>query len=866
MQWGNRRPDVSVGHGEGYQRRIWRVRPLLGEEEEREMNRVFVSSVVAVAAGAVSVFAQVGAQAPDDPAVRVRVQADQPETLLAELDRMGVATDCSVGADANSLELILSENQLARVRQMGLDPVVIERARPLTEIMAERAAANPENPLAYMRYNDIVAWMQSVEAANPTIAKVVDLSAMLGTPQTFEGRSIYAMRISDNVQIDEDEPSMLLVSCHHAREIVTPVLAMDAITRLTDGYGSVPRVTSAVDNNEIWIIPVANPDGYEFVWTGNNLWRKNRRVNGGSIGVDQNRNYPQGWSTSCSGSTSPGSETYKGTAPASEPETKTIMQLSLDRRFAKVLDYHSSGRETLYGYSCSSHPFTSFYGSEAQALSSASGYGGATRPPSAEGEHYQWQFATLGSQSFLTETHTQFQPSFASAQQEALTVWPGVLHMLETPISVTGTVTDAGTGLPVEATVSLLGVNFTSGESNTSGGSLGRYQWILPAGNYTIEFAANGYQTQQVPLSVTSNSQRRLDIQLMSEALLLSLVSGPSGLVEPGVAPTVEVDISAASQQIVSGTEQVFYRDSGGSFSPIALAAIGGGRYAATLPTTVCATNPEYYIEAMGDGGATMRLPAGAPSVVFSYEVGTLTVAFSDNFQTNTGWTAQNLGASSGDWQRGVPVNDPSWAYDPIADSDGSGSCLLTQNQLGNTDVDGGAVRITSPRLDMTGGGSISYDYYLNLTNTSGADRLLVEINSNDGVGTWTEIARHTSNGGLSWRSHEVSSSALSNLGVNFTSSMRVRFTANDDNPQSIVEAGVDAFAVGSIACESSCYADCDPSTGAGVLDIFDFLCFQNAFVAGDPYACDCDTSTGPAVCDIFDFLCFQSAFVGGCP
>jgi len=64
----------------------------------------------------------------------------------------------------------------------------------------------------------------------------------------------------------------------------------------------------------------------------------------------------------------------------------------------------------------------------------------------------------------------------------------------------------------------------------------------------------------------------------------------------------------------------------------------------------------------------------------------------------------------------------------------------------------------------------------------------------------------------------------------------------------------------------AACYADCDTSTGVGTLDIFDFLCFQNSFVAGDPYACDCDTSTGVLVCDIFDFLCFQDAFVAGCP
>jgi subtilisin family serine protease len=65
---------------------------------------------------------------------------------------------------------------------------------------------------------------------------------------------------------------------------------------------------------------------------------------------------------------------------------------------------------------------------------------------------------------------------------------------------------------------------------------------------------------------------------------------------------------------------------------------------------------------------------------------------------------------------------------------------------------------------------------------------------------------------------------------------------------------------------ECECYADCDTSTGLGVLDIFDFLCFQNDFVAGGFYACDCDRSTGGTVCDIFDFLCFQDRFVNGCP
>ncbi len=89
-----------------------------------------------------------------------------------------------------------------------------------------------------------------------------------------------------------------------------------------------------------------------------------------------------------------------------------------------------------------------------------------------------------------------------------------------------------------------------------------------------------------------------------------------------------------------------------------------------------------------------------------------------------------------------------------------------------------------------------------------------------------------------------------------------VKFDRNGDLWVSAISEG---SAIARITT-SVCYADCDQSTGGGVLDVFDFLCFQNSFVNAEPYACDCDTSTGPGVCDVFDFLCFQDAFVAGCP
>lgn len=89
-------------------------------------------------------------------------------------------------------------------------------------------------------------------------------------------------------------------------------------------------------------------------------------------------------------------------------------------------------------------------------------------------------------------------------------------------------------------------------------------------------------------------------------------------------------------------------------------------------------------------------------------------------------------------------------------------------------------------------------------------------------------------------------------------------FMSNTDGDQTSWQPG--GFgAVVSVGVYGDCYADCDQSTGPGVLDIFDFLCFGNRFAMGLPYACDCDISTGVGVCDVFDFLCFGNAYALGC-
>lgn len=225
-----------------------------------------------------------------------------------------------------------------------------------------------------------------------------------------------------------------------------------------------------------------------------------------------------------------------------------------------------------------------------------------------------------------------------------------------------------------------------------------------------------------------------------------------------------------------------------------------GSDWSAALPVTPCGMMIEYYFDLDVAGLGSFTAPSAAPTFLYEAIGGAETIAFSDDFNSDLGWTTDNLGASTGDWQRGVPVDDDGWNSDPVSDADGSGSCYLTQNENGNTDVDGGAVRLTSPILDMSQAGStVSYSYFLRLTNSDGTDRLLVEASVNGGA--WEEVTRHDTDGGLAWRPAVLTEADFSAAGLTPSATTQIRFTANDDGDQSIVEAGVDGFTVSSISC-----------------------------------------------------------------
>jgi len=233
---------------------------------------------------------------------------------------------------------------------------------------APAAAADfPPKDSLYHNYDEMVADIQAVEAAHPDIVHVFSIG------KSFQGRDIWAAKISDNVAIDEAEPELLIDALHHAREHLTVEQALYLLHLLADNYGTDTAITNIVNTREIWIIFAVNPDGfvYDLTCTGSShppycAWRKNRQPNAGTsaVGTDLNRNYDYRWGC-CGGSfSSPSSLTYRGPHPNSAPEVRALEAFVRSRvvngiqQIKAHITLHTNGQLVLwpYGYTRTNVP------------------------------------------------------------------------------------------------------------------------------------------------------------------------------------------------------------------------------------------------------------------------------------------------------------------------------------------------------------------------------------------------------------------------------------------------------------------------------------------------------------------------------
>ena len=275
----------------------------------------------------------------------------------------------------------------------------------------------------YRNYSEIRDILLQTVADHPEIAALYDIGDSWEKTAGISNRDILAIKISDNVGVEEGEPEFLLMALHHAREWPTSETALHIILNLTDGYGVDDRISWLIDNREIWIVPVVNPDGLDFALTDDNWWRKNRRDNlDDNFGVDLNRNYngsengdPLGAWGGAGTSNLTSSDVYCGEAPFSEPETQAIRDLARAHDFQIAFDFHTYDDSVMWpwGYTANLTKDDEYLVDIGQQLAALNGYAAAQSVDlyATTGDSLDWLYGSLDIFAFLFEMGaTEFHP------------------------------------------------------------------------------------------------------------------------------------------------------------------------------------------------------------------------------------------------------------------------------------------------------------------------------------------------------------------------------------------------------------------------------------------------------------------------
>lgn len=293
-------------------------------------------------------------RAGDGPHMRVRCDADVRD--LARMGAAGIPVEEAVRLPGGGRTLMLTGAEISRVEGLGVAVTVLDADVSRTyadRARRDHALAMRSGPSrvthfhtgtmgGYLTLAEVEAELDSMRRAYPSL---ITFRQAIGV--TAENRTIWAVRISRNPEIDETEPRVLFTALHHAREPGGMMTLLYTMWYLLEQYGVNDDVTDILDHRELTFVPVVNPDGYVFnqitAPDGGGMWRKNRRVNGdGSFGVDLNRNYGYKWGADNIGSSASTTvETYRGPSAFSEPETAALRDLCLARGFSLAVNYHS---------------------------------------------------------------------------------------------------------------------------------------------------------------------------------------------------------------------------------------------------------------------------------------------------------------------------------------------------------------------------------------------------------------------------------------------------------------------------------------------------------------------------------------------
>jgi len=416
-------------------------------------------------------------------------------------------------------DAILTLEEIRRLEEKGYRIEILQAESEIKAIFI--------SPL-YHTYEETINYINFLATKYPSIMNVIKI----GESTQFD-LPIYAVKISDNAHLEEDEPTILYDGMHHAREPLGNEICLSLMDYLLNNYAFSPDVTYWVDETEIWIIPILNPEGWKYIVDSNlssPWWRKDLRDNNGNgifdpdyDGVDLNRNYDFNWSIG--GDTYPGSWTYKGPHPFSEKECQAKRELAISQKFVFSVSYHSYGEGVFFPWSW---PNTKTKAPDDISLRNIA-HEIASRIPTKDGNgnYYigrcggshlstPWIYGEIGTFEFLIETATSFIPPTHEISGIVKANLFGALYLLERirGPGLTGQIYDLR-GKPLEAVVSVLDIdNFKYISPRKSDPVFGRYYRILEHGKYFVSISHSWCETEIFHIDILPGKMTNLDVWL----------------------------------------------------------------------------------------------------------------------------------------------------------------------------------------------------------------------------------------------------------------------------------------------------------------------------------------------------------------
>ncbi|XP_022612034.1 carboxypeptidase A2-like isoform X1 [Seriola dumerili] len=325
-----------------------------------EMKGLWLVFVLVAAAQAARVFT-------GDQVIRVNVQSEEEIQLLQALENQQeweldfwlhpVSTELPVDirvprSSLSSVKEYLDAHSIPfTVMIDNLQEVLDAEKAEMSENQMKERSTRSFNFGAYHRLETIYSWMDTLVAQHPNLVTKQEIG------KSYENRPMYVLKFSTG---GNKRPAIWIDTGIHSREWVSQATGVWTANKIATDYGRDSSLTSLLNTMDIYMLLLANPDGYAYTHTNDRMWRKTRSKISGSVcrGVDPNRNWDAGFGGP-GASKNPCSDSYHGPSAHSEIEVKNVVNLIKSHgNFKSFISVHAYSQLLMYpyGYSCRNVP------------------------------------------------------------------------------------------------------------------------------------------------------------------------------------------------------------------------------------------------------------------------------------------------------------------------------------------------------------------------------------------------------------------------------------------------------------------------------------------------------------------------------